>query len=49
MKAVLILSVLVAVALGVSTLYVNYRGTTARVRADSLTEVVDSFRFEAGA
>lgn len=49
MKAVLILTVLVAVALGVSTLYFNYRGTTERVRADSLTEVVDSFRFEAGA
>lgn len=49
MKAVLILTVLVAVALGVSTLYFNNRGTTARVRADSLGEVVDSLRFEAGA
>jgi len=49
MKGVLILTVLVAVALAVSALYFNERGTTARVRADSLAGVADSLTFESGA
>jgi chemotaxis protein MotB len=49
MKAVLVLVVLVAVALGLSTLYYHERGGSARLRADSLAAVTDSLRFEAGA
>jgi len=49
MKGVLILTVLVAAALALSTLYFHERGTTARLRADSLAEVADSLTFEAGA
>ena len=46
MKAVLVLVVLVAAALGLSTLYYHERGTTARVRADSLAGVLDSLTFQ---
>ena len=46
MKAVLVLVVLIAAALGVSTLYYHARGTTARVRADSLAGVTDSLTFQ---
>ena len=46
MKAVLVLVVLIAAALGVSTLYYHERGTTARVRADSLAGVADSLTFQ---
>lgn len=46
MKAVLVLVVLIAAALGVSTLYYYERGTTARVRADSLAGVADSLSFQ---
>ncbi len=46
MKAVLVLVVLVAAALGLSTLYYHERGTTARARADSLAGVADSLTFE---
>lgn len=49
MKAVLVLVGLVAVALGLSTLYYHERGGSARLRADSLAAVTDSLRFEAGA
>lgn len=49
MKGVLILTVLVAAALALSTLFFYERGTTARHSADSLAEVADSLRFEAGA
>lgn len=49
MKVVLILMGLVAVALGLSTLYFRERDTTARARADSLAGVADSLKFEAGA
>ena len=49
MKAVLVLVGLVAVALGLSTLYYHERGGAARLRADSLAAVTDSLRFEAGA
>ena len=46
MKAVLVLVVLIAAALGVSTLYYHERGVTARVRADSLAGVTDSLTFQ---
>jgi chemotaxis protein MotB len=46
MKAVLVLVVLIAAALGLSTLYYYERGTTARVRADSLAGVADSLSFQ---
>jgi chemotaxis protein MotB len=46
MKAVLVLVVLIAAALGLSTLYYYERGTTARVRADSLAGVADSLGFQ---
>jgi chemotaxis protein MotB len=46
MKAVLVLVVLVAAALGVSTLYFYGSGKTTRVRADSLAGVSDSLAFE---
>jgi chemotaxis protein MotB len=46
MKAVLVLVVLIAAALGLSTLYYHERGTTARTRADSLAGVADSLTFE---
>jgi chemotaxis protein MotB len=46
MKAVLVLVVLIAAALGVSTLYYHERGTTARVRGDSLAGVTDSLTFQ---
>jgi chemotaxis protein MotB len=46
MKAVLVLVVLIAAAMGVSTLYYHERGTTARVRADSLAGVADSLAFQ---
>ncbi len=49
MKGVLVLAVLVAVALGLSTLYFREHDTTARLRADSLAGVADSLKFEAGA
>jgi len=49
MKVVLILMVLVAAALGLSTLYFYERGATARVRADSLAGVADSATFQASA
>jgi chemotaxis protein MotB len=49
MKVVLILMVLVAAALGVSTLYFREGGTKARLRTDSLAGVTDSLRFEASA
>jgi len=45
-KAVLVLVALIAVALGLSTLYYYERGTTARVRADSLAGVADSLAFQ---
>lgn len=46
MKAVLVLVVLIAAALGLSTLYFYERGSTARVRADSLAGVADSLTFQ---
>ena len=46
MKAVLVLVVLIAAALGVSTLYYHERGVTARLRADSLAGVTDSLTFQ---
>lgn len=46
MKAVLVLVVLIAAAMGLSTLYYYERGTTARVRADSLAGVADSLAFQ---
>jgi chemotaxis protein MotB len=46
MKAVLVLVVLIAAALGLSTLYLYERGATARVRADSLAGVADSLTFQ---
>ena len=46
MKAVLVLVVLIAAAMGVSTLYYYERGTTARTRADSLAGVADSLTFQ---
>jgi chemotaxis protein MotB len=46
MKAVLVLVVLIAAALGVSTLYYYERGVTARVRADSLAGATDSLTFQ---
>jgi len=49
MKAVLVLVVLVAVALGLSALYYHERDASARLRADSLAAVTDSLKFEAGA
>jgi chemotaxis protein MotB len=49
MKGVLILTVLIALALGVATLSFHERGRTARLRADSLAGVADSLTFEAGA
>jgi len=49
MKGVLILIVVVAVALAVSTLYFLERGSTARHHADSLAGVATSLEFEAGA
>lgn len=49
MKGVLIVTVLIAAALAVTTLYFRERGGTARVRADSLAGVSDSVTFEASA
>jgi chemotaxis protein MotB len=49
MKGVLILTVLIAAALAVTTLYFRERGSTARARADSLAGVSDSVTFEASA
>jgi len=49
MKVILILMALVAVALGLSTLYFREHDTTARLRVDSLAGVADSLKFEAGA
>jgi chemotaxis protein MotB len=49
MKAVLVLVVLAAVALGLSALYYHERDASARLRADSLAAVTDSLKFEAGA
>ncbi len=49
MKGALILTVLIAAALAVTTLYFRERGATARVRADSLAGVSDSVTFEASA
>ena len=46
MKAVLVLVVLIAAALGLSTLYYHERGATARTRADSLAGVADSLTFQ---
>jgi chemotaxis protein MotB len=49
MKVVLILLGLVAVALGLSTLYYRQHDTAGRQRADSIAAVADSLRFDAGA
>lgn len=49
MKAVLILVVLIAAALGGSTLYFHERDSSARLRADSLAAVADSLAFQARA
>ena len=48
-RALIVLTVLIAVALAVSTFYFYDRATAAQLRADSLATLVDSLAFEAGA
>lgn len=48
MKGALILTILLAAALAGASLYLYQRGTSQRLRSDSLSTIVDSLTFEVG-